>query len=218
MHKIDRRRFLTAAAATTACTAVAPLTPASAAHVLPAAPRPRSGKEQIDAWFVARERPRHALGELKAPAKVEEHVDFWSKPSCNISYTRHLPPEIVQGVLWLEKLPHPVFKDTLEYIDCACRIYGSSSQETMRQFMAHLDGFETLGSTLRSMILEDAFERAQRRVALVALDSIGYAAGEPRWSDIIPLLRDFYDRIIGLCHLEQRGLCHSPAWMSEETM
>jgi hypothetical protein len=46
------------------------------------------------------------------------------------------------------------------------------------------------------------------RTALLALDSMSLAAGEPDWDQVIPALAGCYDRIIGHYHLEQRGLRH----------
>jgi hypothetical protein len=189
MTNIDRRRFLASIATTATCT------PAVLSGSAPA----NSG-ERPHLWLIAQQR-RTTTSAVA--------VDFWSKPLCSISYADYLPSEIVRGVLWYDGFsPQKSLSELLEYADSVHREDNFAWVDEPRAFTAHFEGVETLSSTLLPLIVGNQSASARFRTALLALDSISAATGEPEWNKIIPRLESSYDRIIGHCHLEQRGLLH----------
>jgi hypothetical protein len=121
-------------------------------------------------------------------------------PWADISYGNSLPPQVARGVIWHERFHglRAVF-DSIDGRDFDW-IDGTPLKEAV-----HPDGFETLPSTLASQI---GGSKSERRIALVALDSFG---PEKDWNDILPVLSSCYDTMVGIFHLERRGLRHHEA-------
>jgi len=194
--QVDRRRLLTSLAVG-AASAGLPYSVASATGVAETLPARNTGPT-CGAWLIARQ-PHSEL----APHHV---IDFWSMPWSEIGYANNLPPQIARGVIWYETI------DAQEALDCIDRIYRESywADGLPRQCAAHFDGAETLSSTLASLI---GNSKSERRIALVALDSIG---PEKDWAHILPVLSRCYDAVIGICHVERRGLRHQKACLARE--
>ena len=89
------------------------------------------------------------------------------------------PPQVARGVIWHERFHGP--RAALDYNNGTYQDY-DWIDSTPRQEATHLDGIETLPSTLASPIGDG---KSKRRVALVALDSFG---PEKDWNDILPVL------------------------------
>jgi hypothetical protein len=131
-------------------------------------------------------------------------------PWSEIGYANYLPPQIARGVIWHQTIEAKA--GSREALDCIDRIYRESdwADGRPRQFASHFDGAETLSSTLASLI---GSNKSDGCVAIVALDSEG---PEKDWTHILPVLSRCYDTIIGICHVERRGLRQQKAWLAPE--
>jgi hypothetical protein len=191
MTNIDRRRLLTSLAAATVCA------PALSIDMADASPR-RGAIHQwglrSEGWLLARESRRELTNHA---------VDFWERDFCDIAYTQYLPPEITRCAMGWHKAFDGLNRPTLETIDRSMK-YQCRNWVGRRRFAAHLDGVETLSSTLQSLIAEEA-SNSMTRTAFLSLDSLGPSL-EPDWAQVLPAFRSCYDRIIGHFHIPQRGL------------
>lgn len=187
---IGRRQLMGSLAAAAVCPPVA-----SAHGAAPAAPTRvnHQGRQSPEGWFLAKE---------SCQQPTDHVVDFWERPFCDIAYTQYLPPEIARGAMCYEAFDG-AHRPTRETIDRStkklCRDWIGRPR-----FAAHLDGIETLPSTLRSLI-EHEGPKSTARTAFISLDSLG-PWREPSWSEVLPAFRSCYDHIIGHFHLSQRGL------------
>jgi hypothetical protein len=192
MTNIDRRKLLSSLAATTVCAPV--VSTINAADATARRGAIHEGGQSCDGLFLARE-SRQQL--------TNHAIDFWARPLSDIAYTQYLPREIARGAMWYEASDRPSCP-TLEAIDRSFRHHCFDWADRPRRFAVHLDGIETLSSTLRSLI-EDGTSSLPARTAFLSLDSIG-PLREPGWADVLPAFKSCYERIIGHFHLEQRGL------------
>jgi hypothetical protein len=203
----DRRRLLSALAATTAGAGVAPSIQRAVAAEPLDAPRQSHEENQLDgAWFIVRQHPDHS---------GQHAVDFWSRPFCDIAHSEYLPAEMTRGALWYEYFGEPDFRqpDRLQLIESILKQDRPAWLENPRQFAAHLDATQSLSSTLLSLVGEKDVN-ARGRTAFIALDSQSLSPMDPDWADVLPAFRAGYDRIIGHFHLERRGLRQWRKWLN----
>lgn len=126
-----------------------------------------------------------------------------------MSRANYLPSEISRGVLWFDGFSQDMtFSERLEYIDAIYAKYGYEWIEEPTSVATCSNYIELLTLTLRSLIVDNRSACGLSRTALLDLTSASPFPNEPEWAQIIPALAPCYDRIIGYCHLEQRGLRH----------
>lgn len=218
MTKLNRRRFLTSLAATSACGTIVPALGSASAEV---GHIDCTGGEISDWWFVAREWYPCATAPLAVTRPLS--VDFWSMPCCDINHAGYLAPEIQTGVLWydffagrnserfesLDQLHYDYFADRNSEF---CKALDQFREErhfnrvdATSSVHIHTDGTDKLSSFLKR--LQGERSRSQgSRTALIALDSLGPSPREPTWDRILPAFAQCYDHIIGLIHSPRRGL------------
>jgi hypothetical protein len=193
MINIDRRRLLTSFAATTVCAPA--VSTINAADALVRRGAIHHGSQPNAGWFLARE-PVQQL--------TNHAVDFWERDFCDIAYSQYLPREITRGAMCYQAFDGPN-QPTLVAIDRSMKDHCRDWVGRPR-IAAHLDGIETLSSTLKSLIEEDS-SNSTTRTAFLSLDSLSPSPmREPNWADVLPAFRSCYDHIIGHFHLPQRGL------------
>lgn len=191
MTTIDRRQLLRSLTATTACASV--LSRIDAAQAAEFRHAGHASSASSNAWVLARE----------CRQRLADHaVDFWARPFCDIPYTQYLPRDIARCAMWCEAFD-PSRRPNLEEINAS---FNSHCLDCGNRplFAAHLDGNETLASTLQSLI-ENEISTSTARTAFIALDSLG-PWKELSWADVLPAFTSCYDRTIGHFHLPQRGL------------
>lgn len=144
---------------------------------------------------------RWTIARHKLPPATH-HVDFWSRPLCEVPYANQLPLEVTRGALFFGANTDLQACPELDYVDS---MLGQSRSKWLSNRQSSMS-ISNLAETLRSPTRRD--DKRNFRTALLALDSRCFEPSAPQWADILPAFRGAYERLVGHFHIPHRGFHH----------